>query len=132
MKVSVKFLVASVTLASFASCSKDPSYVQSQSNKPVSQTEVNSGVEAIIFKATGDVKPALTEFQNLLGKLNSDPGAVGGRREINWDGGPAALTNNELFPGDFFAATDPLLPNGRKRGLLYTTPGTGFSISDSS
>jgi len=93
--------------------------------------EVKTG--AIVFKASGDslaIVPALNEFRDSLGTLNSKPGAKGGRREVNWDGGPANLTNNNLFPGDFFAATDPTLPDGRKRGLINTTPGTGFSISD--
>ena len=89
--------------------------------------------EAIVFKASGDsiaILPALNEFRDTLGTLNLHPGATGGRREINWDGVPPAFTNNNLFPGDFFGASDPTLPDGRKRGLLNTTPGTGFSISD--
>jgi hypothetical protein len=40
------------------------------------------------------------------------------------------LTNNNAFPGNFFGSFDPTLPDGRKRGLICTTPGTGFSISD--
>ena len=55
---------------------------------------------------------------------------MGGRREVNWDAVPANLTNNNSFPGDFFGSFDPAAANGRKRGLVMTTPGTGFSISD--
>jgi hypothetical protein len=141
MKVSIKFLLASITIASFASCSRDHSYMKDQSESKSSSSAATSESEskpkAIIFKATGDslaIRPTLDEFRDLLGSTNVMPGPVGGfksgHREVNWDGGPATLTNNFLFPGDFFAATDPTLPDGRKRGLINTTPGTGFSISD--
>ena len=138
MKVTVKFLLASLAIASFASCSKkDPDYMKDEQGSTLSQKEnfnQEAKIEAIVFKATGDslsILPALSEFRDSLGTLNSRPGAKGGRREINWDGVPLTLTNNNLFPGDFFAATDPTLPDVRKRGLINTTPGTGFSISDS-
>jgi hypothetical protein len=81
---------------------------------------------ARVVTAAGDVTAAVAEFRTVLG----DPvngGAAGsqpaGRREISWDGVPADLTNNELFPGDFFNARAP-------RGVVFTTPGTGFRISD--
>jgi hypothetical protein len=135
MKVSCKLILASVVFASFASCFKDPSYLKDQSeNKSLLQKEENPRPEpkpeAIVFKAAGDISAALSEFRELLGTLNTAPGAAGGRREINWDAVPDDKTNNNLFPGDFFGATDPALPNGRKRGLIDTTPGSGFSISD--
>lgn len=137
MRVSVKFILASMVITSLASCSKDPSYIQDQPESKLSATTTAGEnlrampkPEVVVIKASGDVNPALNEFRELLGTLNTVPGATGGRREVNWDGGPAALTNNNLFPGDFFAATDPALPNGRKRGLINSTPGTGFSISD--
>lgn len=138
MKVTFNLFLASVAFASLASCSKNPSYLKDQTaSKSFSHVENNSSEDsksdAIVIKATGDISSALTEFRDLLGggAPNSHPGAVGGRREVNWDGGPAELTNNELFPGDFFGATNPALPDGRKRGLINTTPGRGFSISDS-
>jgi len=136
MKVSLKLFLASIAFAAFASCSKDRHYLQDQAeNNSSLQTKEKEkqGLqkEAIVIKATGDISSALTEFRNLLGSLNTAPGAGPGRREINWDAVPAALTNNFLFPGDFFGASDPALPDGRKRGLISTTPGTGFSISDS-
>lgn len=75
--------------------------------------------------ATGDLTTALTQFRGLLG----DPvnGAVGeqttGRREINWEGVGAALLNINTFPGDQFNRVVP-------RGQIFTTPGTGFRVSD--
>jgi hypothetical protein len=48
-----------------------------------------------------------------------------GRREINWDGVADALSSPNSFPGDFF--------NGnaapRARGIVFTTPGSGFEVS---
>ena len=132
MQTTVKQVIAITLLTTFISCSKDPSYVKDPSRKEIpSQSDENEKAEAIVFKAAGDIEPSLTAFRDLLGQLNTAPNATGGRREINWDAGPAALTNNELFPGNFFGATDAALPNGRKRGLINTTPGRGFSISDS-
>jgi len=64
---------------------------------------------------------------DLGGALNpNNPGSVGsGRREINWDGVPEALSSPNAFPGDFFNA--PIA--GRARGTVFTTPGTGFQVS---
>ena len=133
MKKTVTMVITAAVITTFVGCSKDPSY----SRQPLEQNSTsvvkeNEQAEAIVFKAKGDIDSALNEFRNLLGHLNTAPGAVGGRREINWDGVPAALTNNSLFPADFFGASDAALPNGRKRGLIYSTPGKGFGVSDSS
>src|SRR5258707_15611108 len=49
------------------------------------------------------------------------PAADSGRREINWDGVPAALTDIDTFPANFFNVNS-------KRGALYSTPGTGLRI----
>ena len=78
-----------------------------------------------IVRASGDIAPAVNEYRALLGALNPNiPGEQpGGRREVNWDGVPATLTNNDLFPGDFFNVISP-------RGMLLTTDGPAFRISD--
>lgn len=131
MKKTSAMVITAAVITAFVGCSKDPSYMHpqpQQESKSVSKEKVKE--QAVVFAASGSIESTLDDFRNLLGNLNSAPRAIGGRREVNWDGGPPALTNNELFPGDFFAATDPALPNGRKRGLVNTTPGTGFSISD--
>jgi hypothetical protein len=80
--------------------------------------------DARIVSATGDITAAVTEFRTLLGALNPNVAGEqpGGRREINWDGVPAAFTNNDLFPGNFFNVNSP-------RGVVFTTDGSGFRIS---
>jgi len=82
--------------------------------------------DARIVSATGDIAAAVAQYRALLGDPLNPPGAgeqPAGRREINWDGVPAALTNTDAFPGDFFNTRSP-------RGVLFTTRGTGFRVSD--
>jgi hypothetical protein len=89
-------------------------------------------VNAVIVSAAGDsagIVAKLNEFRLLAGDpLNSAPGAGVGRREVNWDAVPPAFTNANNFPFDFFGSADPLLANGRKRGLLLTNTGTSFRV----
>ena len=81
--------------------------------------------DVTIVSASGDITPAVGRYRDLLGSLNLNAKGQqpGNRREINWDGVPAGFTNNDLFPGDFFNATSP-------RGVLFTTDGSGFRISN--
>ena len=78
-----------------------------------------------IVSASGSITSAVDEFRGLLGTLNPNVAGeqAGGRREINWDAVPAAVTNTDNFPGTFFNVNSP-------RGVLLTTDGTGFRISD--
>ena len=79
------------------------------------------------FVAVGDssaIADNLTAFRAALGgglNLPNSPASDSGRREINWDGVPAALTNVDTFPPDFFNVNS-------KRGALLSTPGTGLRI----
>ena len=59
---------------------------------------------AHVFQAAGDITPTVVSFRDALGTLNANtPGSqTGGRREINWDAVPAAFTNTDSFPADFF------------------------------
>jgi hypothetical protein len=84
--------------------------------------------DATVFTGAGDINPSVNAFRNALGTLNPNlPGSVGsGRREINWDAVPAANTDNNTFPVDFFNQPNP----GRARGAVFSTPGTGFRVSD--
>ena len=79
------------------------------------------------YETLGDsvsIAAKLDEFRAALGgALNAPnaPPATSGRREINWDGVPAALTNVDNFPAGFFNLNS-------KRGAVFTTPGTGLRI----
>jgi hypothetical protein len=90
------------------------------------------GAQRAVVQAAGDITAALDEFRALLGEpRNTTPGPhAAGRREIRWDGVPAAFTNNDDFPFDFFGATGAADPDGRKLGNLYFTNGRGFRVSD--
>jgi hypothetical protein len=70
------------------------------------------------------IQPQVDAFRTLLGPLNpSTAGSFGtGRREINWDGVPGALSAPNAMPAGFFNTTSP-------RGVRFTTPGTGFQVS---
>jgi hypothetical protein len=104
-------------------------------DKPNSANDANSGngsgyiaepgVEASVTTASGDLTQALATFRAQLGDpSNTIVGDQGiGRREINWDAVPAALTNLSNFPGDQFNRVVP-------RGQVFTTEGVGFRVSD--
>jgi hypothetical protein len=84
--------------------------------------------DAQVVTATGDISAAVGQFRTLLGGgPNPNPNVAGdlgsGRREINWDGVPAAFTNNDQLPGNFFNVTS-------FRGAVFTTDGTGFRITN--
>ena len=82
----------------------------------------NSGPEATVFVATGNIVARVDEFRSALGPSNG--ATVGdrqaGRREINWDGAAADPFNNRNdFPADFFNTNVTV-------GAVYTTDGTGL------
>jgi len=83
---------------------------------------------ARVFAAAGDINASVNAFRDALGALNANvPGSRdGGRREINWDAVPAAFTNTNDFPADFFNQPVP----GRARGAVFSTRGTGLRVSD--
>ena len=63
------------------------------------------------------VRDALTTLNpNVVGSFGT------GRREINWDGVPAAFSAPNLLPNNFFNVNSP-------RGAEFSTPGTGVAVS---
>jgi hypothetical protein len=86
--------------------------------------------EPLVYKAAGDISATLNEFRNLLGNLNTAPGAASGRREINWDGVPDSLVGKAL-PDDFFNPTGAGAPVARQRGLVYAPHVGEFQVSNS-
>ena len=85
---------------------------------------------AVLTTAFGDlatVTAARDTFRTALGggTVAGLNGLFGGiRREINWDGVPEGSSSPNDFPADFFNTTSP-------RGVVYSTPGTGFQVSSS-
>lgn len=115
------FVIAATTFLCFAiiSCEKD-------------NDEQAPPIKAEVYSVAGDstgISGKLAEFRTQLGAtLNAAPGATDGRREVNWDGVPASLTNVNGFPADFFGQSDAAAPNGRKRGLITNNTGTSFRV----
>lgn len=98
---------------------------------PPSQTP-----QSTVFSAAGDssaIIGTVNQFRSILGdSLNTTPGKITGRREINWDAVPATLTNQDNFPFDFFNSTNAADPAGRKRGLVYINSGNNFRVDSTS
>src|SRR5947207_15355142 len=87
-----------------------------------------SAAAPITFSASGSspagIQTTVDAYRTDLGTLNPNVvGSVGsGRREIDWDGVPDALSAPNLFPPNFFNTNSP-------RGVVFTTGGTGFQVS---
>jgi hypothetical protein len=86
-----------------------------------------SHASLITFSASGanatDIQATVDSFRAGLGALNPNvAGSFGtGRREINWDGVPDALSAPNNLPANFFNVNSP-------RGVVFSTPGTGFQV----
>ena len=80
-----------------------------------------SGPDAASIQATVD------NFRNALGPLNAPAGVnhPDGRREINWDAAPDAISDPNPFPGGFFNTN--FAP--RARGMTFTTNGSELRLS---
>jgi hypothetical protein len=71
------------------------------------------------------IQTAVDAFRSDLGgSLNANVAGsfATGRREINWDGTPDSFSAPNNLPANFFNVNSP-------RGVLFTTPGTGFQVS---
>lgn len=82
----------------------------------------------ITFSGSGSdpagIQGVVDSFRTDLGTLNANvAGSFGsGRREINWDGVPDAMSAPNNLPPDFFNVNSP-------RGVVFSTSGTGFQVS---
>jgi hypothetical protein len=89
--------------------------------------EVRAGFT--VFEAAGASAAAITPTRDAFrtavggGSVAGPNGNFGGlRTEINWDGVPDAKADPNNLPADFFNTTSP-------RGVVFSTPGTGFMVS---
>lgn len=86
---------------------------------------------ANLFSAAGAdpaaIQGTVDAFRDALGDLNPfvPTEFADGRRQINWDAAPAAVSSPNPFPGDFFNFSAA----PRARGIEFSTPGTGFALS---
>jgi hypothetical protein len=82
----------------------------------------------VLFSGSGSnpagIQATVDAFRADLGTLNANVvGSFGnGRREINWDGVPDALSAPNALPANFFNSNSP-------RGVLLTTPGSSIQVS---
>lgn len=76
---------------------------------------------------TADIADTVDAFRTELGDLNPfEPvNVASGRRQINWDAAPDAISAPNAFPGDFFNFSS----SPRARGIEFSTPGSGFQLS---
>ena len=92
-------------------------------------TAPDAHAQFTVFEAAGANAAAITPtrdaFRTFLGggTVAGANGSFGGlRREITWDGVPDSLSDPNNLPGNFFNTTSP-------RGVVLSTPGTGFRVS---
>ena len=83
----------------------------------------------VTFESAGADSAAITSTRDSFrtavggGTIAGANGSFGGlRREINWDGVPDVRSDPNPLPADFFNVTSP-------RGVVFSTPGTGFLVS---
>ncbi|WP_395341748.1 PEP-CTERM sorting domain-containing protein [Ningiella sp. W23] len=82
------------------------------------------------FDTPDELRPTVDAFRDILGPLNANApvnGDPNGRRQINWDAAPDAISDPNPFPGDFFNGDSA----PRARGIEFRETGdtTGFELS---
>lgn len=79
------------------------------------------------FSANGNITATMEQFRQALGNLNTQPGAITGRRELTWESVPDDMLDKTL-PGQFFNQTGTEANPSFQRGLAYE-PQFDFRVS---
>ena len=85
---------------------------------------------SVVTSASGtavSIQASVDTYRTSLGALNANVSGsfVSGRREINWDGVPDLFSAPNNLPANFFNANSP-------RGVVFSSPGSGFQVSANS
>ncbi len=88
-----------------------------------------AGASIVTFESAGSTPADITATRDAFraavggGTVAGANGSFGGlRREINWDGVPDSRSDPNALPANFFNVNSP-------RGVIFSTPGTGFLLS---
>jgi hypothetical protein len=125
-RIAVILITGLVATALVQGCSKKTPTQPKSDISADALTAQTSSETATVISSSGAIEGDVAQFRTLLGDPNNGaaPGQQpAGRREVNWDGVPASVTNTDDFPNDFFNTTSP-------RGLFYVRKGHGLEVSD--
>src|SRR5262245_42426249 len=125
-RIAVILVTGLVVTALAQGCSKKSPTQPKSGLSADALTAQTSSENATVISSSGAIEADVAQFRTLLGDPNNGatPGQQpAGRREVNWDGVPEAVTNTDDFPNDFFNTTSP-------RGLFYNRTGHGLEVSD--
>ncbi len=115
-------LITVTVTDTFGAKAQDTFTVTVDAPPPLPTPPANVTVHEAAGADAASIQCAVDAFRTLLGTNNGVGGPVfsGGRREINWDGVPAAKENP--FPGDFFNVNSA-------RGVVLSTNGERLQVS---
>src|SRR5262245_10043075 len=126
---AITLSIAAIALLVYG-CSRElpsaPGSTESRTATALRHGSSSSSETPTVIMSSGAIEGDVAAFRTLLGDPNNGatPGQQpAGRREVNWDGVPAEVTNTDDFPNDFFNTTSP-------RGLFYNRTGHGLEVSD--
>jgi len=93
-------------------------------------TADTTGAETLFSSSGADpaaIQATVDDFRNALGTLNpfAPVQNADGRRQVDWDAAPAAVSSPNPFPGEFFNFDS----SPRARCIEFSTPGTEFTLS---